>query len=471
MRSDHKTYSILDFTLSVPLKLKGSSTFQAYTGGAYTGQNMFNASNIDGFRIKGGMKFDGRNDVLSHVGATDEFDNIFNLMSCKNVDIERTKQKRAVRHFVWADATSTDKTESFRLFKNTFEDGVFDAVIVRRYGLGVDISWNIFTNPTNSAKSGDVFGKSVAVCGSEMIRIKNNMAESDGISSCTFIVEYIDVRSVDVEISGNVAKKSYSNGFKVGASDDVTFKKNRAIECDSGFYFEGCSDLLVHDNRAVGTKTIAYFVTRDVDTGADSFDVKLSNNWSTNANTSGLAHGVPPQIAGNKYSYHIWIENAERVTIEDNILRDTGSSFAGGIAVACQYDSITGNDVSGLKDGCVAFYSNYADGERSIVENNRGMQTTNFGEALMAAGSSQENVIPDIIGTQYSSQTHYFNAVPNSALSDQIAYWNVDKLDWTTWAIRTRNSSHAAANVSSDTGFYWEARTLNPKGIFGKTVR
>lgn len=471
VRSDHNTYSVLDLTFSVPVKLKGSSTFQAYIGGMYIGQNMFNASNISGFRVKGGMKFDGRNDVLRHAGATDEFDNIFNFMSCKNVDIERTKQKRAVRHFIWANATLTNRLENFRLFKNKFEDGVFDAVMVRRYGTNIDISWNEFVNPTDSSKTGDIAGKSVAVSGSEMIRIRDNVAESDGSSSCTFIVEYIDVRSVNVEISGNVAKGSSSNGFKVGASDDVTVKKNRAIGCDSGYYFEGCTDLLVIDNRAVDTKTIAYFVTRDADTGADNFDVKLLNNWSKNANTSGLPHGTPPQSSGNKYSYHIWVENAERVSIDGNILKDDSTNLAGGIAVACQYDSIVNNDVSGINSGCVAFYSSYADGERAIIENNRGMQTTNFGEASVASGSSQKNVIPDIIGTQYSSQVHYFNAVPNSALSGSIAYWNVDKLDWTTWAIRTRNSAHGAANVIQDTEFYWEARILNPKGVFGKTIR
>lgn len=463
-------YKIINWEPSDNTKIKGTSTISLYTGGAYSGQNMIKSTGIDGFIVRG-VTLDGRNDALSIAGASDSFDNIIYFVSSKNVDIKNAKLKRAIRHFAWFDATSLDKTESLEFCGNDLENGAMDAVTVRRYGDNIRINNNKMINVTNQLKGGDIAAKSISISGSRNVRVlDNDVIDTQGNSS-TIIIEYIDTPCVDVIVARNSVNGSSSNGIKVGASEDVTVENNFVENCDSSYYIEGNKRITISNNHAKNTQSIAYFVTQDADTGMSNEDVKILNNTSVNANLAGLSVGVPPSSAGNKYSYHMWIENSTKLKVENNTFSDPDGHIAGGLAVACPYDSIKDNNLSGIHSSAVVFYSNFADGSAGKIENNQGMQTTNFGVATAIAGSSQTNVIHDVLGTASSTQTAYFNAIPAAALSGTVAYWNIQRLDYTTYAIRTRNSSHAAANPTSNLDFAWEMKLSNPKGIYGKTVR
>ena len=463
-------YKLLSWTPINGTKIEGDSTLSTYTGGTYTGQNMIEGTLIDGFKVRG-ITLDGRNDVLSIVGGGDAFDNIIHFMSAKNVDIQTAKFKRAVRHFAWFNATVTDKTENLKFSDNDVEDGAMDAVTVRRYGDNIKINKNRMKNVTNQAKGGGVAAKSISVSGSRNVRIRDNDVVDDQSNSSTIIIEFIDVPCIDVIVEGNSVNGSSSNGFKVGASEDVTVRDNFAENCDSSYYIEGNKRITIDNNHAKNTQSIGFFLTQDFDTGLDNEDVTFINNTSVNANLAGLTVGVPPSSAGNKFSYHMWVENTTILKIENNNFSDPAGHVAGGLAVASEYDSIKDNNLSGLHASAVVFYSNFADGSKGQVENNQGMQTTNQGVVTALNGTSQTNVIHDVLGTATSTQTGHFNAIPAAALSGTITYWNAQLLDFTTFAIRTRNSVHGAANVTLNTDFMWSMKLVNPKGIYGKTVR
>ena len=464
-------YLVGALTISNPLVLKGVGNDRTvFTIKTDIGQNnMFTASGVDGIEVTG-CKFDFRNDVVTPNFSDLTKQNVFHLTSCSNVTITNNHFVRGLNQFVRFDGTAIAENVNVYIEENVFEDGGKGAVEVRRYGRNVHVCNNNLTNVCNQTISGIAVDKSIGISGTIGVWIKDNYVLQTISGGGSIIVEFIDRQSEAVNILNNRVDGSSENSIKVGASVDVLVEGNSCMySTANGIYIEGCYDAIVQNNYCYESGANAVGIYEDGDTGRLNRNITVRGNTIQNSNMAGATLGVSGVSAGSQQSYHITCRQSSFIYIYENIFADNTTGQAGGIFMAATDYYIERNDMLGLKAGSVTFTNTGSViSDKFKIVDNKGAQTTAKGLAAILSGTSFITVTPDVVN---EASNKIMQATPFSVLSGTVAYWCCLNAANNTFSISTQNSSHLAANVTTDTNFNWSFSVDNAIGIFGKTTR
>ena len=466
------TYLIGTITITDSVWIDGAGndvvTFLAKTT---IGQNnMFYASGVDGITITN-CGFNMQNDVISGVRSNAYLEDILCFVSCSNVTIERNFFQKAINYTIIFNASSGNECENVYIRDNRFENGALGGVFLARYGSNFHVTGNRMVNICNQTYSGISFDKSISLSGVVGAWIEDNYVTQTISGGGAIIIEYQDRQSENITIRGNELIGTSENGIKVGAAVDVKVIGNSVTNCGVvGFYIEGCGELLLDGNYAIGSGTNAVRIYEDVSpTTRQNINITVVNNVFKNSNVSGATLGVPGGAAGSDNSYHIACRQSTYIYIRGNTFIDDSTSTAGGIWMQGQQYYIEDNNLLQTKAGIVTLYNTATTvGSAYNIENNAGMQTTARGRATVLNGTNALTVTPDIIaeGTNYC-----VNITAVNIFSGTVAYAFAAPGVPPAFSINTRNSSNTSANLTADLTFAWEVSVTDAIGVFGKTAK
>ena len=464
------TYLQETITLNGPTRIAGAGddvvTFRAKSS---IGQNnMFYASGVDGIHITG-CGFDMQNDVITGDRGNAYLENIFCFVSCKNVHIHNNYFSKAVNYTIIFNAALGAETENVHVWGNRFENGARGAVFSARYGRNIHVYKNSMHNVCNEALSGIAFDKSIAISGVIGCWIEDNYVFQDISGGGTIIVEYQDRQSEDVVISGNRVVGATENSFKVGASVGVKAFGNSSINCGAvGFYIEGCYDFDLSGNFFDGSDANAVRLYEDAQTSRQNKNIRIRGNTFKNSNTGGYTLGVPNGASGVDNSYHIACRQSLDIYIQDNKFVDDGASTSGGIWMqALDRYWIEENDLLQTKSGIVTLYNTATTGTNYNIENNKGMQTTDEGDATIASGTDHIDIVPD---TVKEGSSPVIECSLRGPLNGNAAYLFASVTGTATFAVYARTAAHGVPTTASNIAVRWRWSVKDCKGVFGKTA-
>ena len=437
--------------------------------------NMIYAVDVDGIEISN-ITFEHNNDVVTPTFASANDENIITGYRSYNIYIDNCKFYKAQNRFIRLDTQSGTNVKNVTITNCYFQDGSKGGISLARWGENVIVQNNKFLNCVNSTIGGVIFEKSISILGVDTVLIDGNNVEQTNLDGAAIIVEYGSRFSTHATITRNkilyaTINPASGNNIKVVANH-VNVEGNYCRRAgSSSIYIAGCSYFNVMNNVCLYPNDNG--IVLEVDNGSygttNWADGLVSNNIIINANERNNAAGTPAGGGADSASYGILASsNGDNVDIIGNRFIDLGNFF-NGIIVGCNNYRIMDNDLSKLHASKISIdNSNSSTSYYWKISNNKGAQTTNQGLGTISSGNSSVTITADILGETLD----YVTATCRGPWSGSGVYLSVTDAAADDFIIVWRDSSHNAANVSSDEEFYWKVSTEeNAHGRFGKTTR
>lgn len=521
------TYSHTELTLSSNTTLigagRGSVTFVSRST-IGTG-NQISATSLDNISISG-IKFAGQNTTIPSTLASSSIENQLYFLSCTNVEVFDCELDGARNRACTMDATAGNNTVNVFFYNNILTNGSIGGFLAQRYNRNIHVYNNKLTNTVSTAFGGDAFNKPIAVNGGIGVWIYNNDVEQTNNEGGSVLVEYIDRQSEDIYVYGNRIKNlKGGNGIKIGPCKSGKVYNNFIHGAGStGIYIEGSTDLDVYDNHIEDSAINSIRLAEDGDTPFSPTNIRIYRNKCINANTGAVNPGALATLAwatatnvelgelrtnaGNLYtavaagttgatapthtsgnvsdggvtwtglgvpsnsdsSYHILIRgDSKTISMESNEFSSTGTNLANGIKVGSTLSDywIERNDFTKLRNGITTIRN---DGTvlPYVIDNNRGAQNRDSGQATLLSGTSSVTVSADVV---YEGTGYVVLVSPDQALNGAIAYLNAGVSVPPTFLIQSENSAHSLTNAVADIKVNWQVEIQAANGFFGKTVR